>query len=298
MGMFDWLRKKKAAPPDLNEKANTRGPTPTRTAPIEGPPEFVRAVELQMAYWTHDAEEQGRLWARGLEKLTWRELLRLHHLVCLELLQADPESEVASEKCEATARRLCELQSPYRPRAAMVWQQQATAPAEDEEPHLQGLFLNASLTHLGCLEVFRLDKDHMPTGIEFVSFDELSGVAFARPTLIRAAQLHYEDGRAEVVAVPLLYGLTWTIGDEDDRDGGMTKFVAHLASEEMASLGASGMGVGQQDFTISSRDGGRHLFGLASIAELTFPLDMSDPRFDEKARTRGLDPDEIRRQMR
>lgn len=55
------------------------------------------------------------------------------------------------------------------------------------------------------------------------------------------------------------------------------------------------MGVGQQDFSIRSEDGRTSLFGIGSVAEIAFPLDMRDPRFDEKARARRIDPDELRK---
>jgi hypothetical protein len=162
---------------------------------------------------------------------------------------------------------------------------------------MQGEFLNPSLTHLGCLEVYRVDAVNQPTGMDFVAFDELSGVLFAPPNLIRVAKLFYDDGRGEVVLVPMLYGLTWAMGNEYDRAGRMTRFVAHLDGEEIGVLGASGIGVGQQDFSIRNPAGGVSLFGLGSAAEISFPLDMRDPRFDEKARARGIEPDEVRRRM-
>ena len=42
--------------------------------------------------------------------------------------------------------------------------------------------------------------------IDFVSFDELSGVLFGPPKLIRVANLFYKDGREEVVFVPCCTG--------------------------------------------------------------------------------------------
>lgn len=94
-----------------------------------------------------------------------------------------------------------------------------------------------------------------------------------------------------------VYGLTWAIGNEYDREGRMTRFVAYLDGEEVGAFGTAGIGVGQQDLSICGQDGGNTLFGLGSVAEITFPLDMQDPRFDDKARARGIDPDEVRRQM-
>ncbi len=295
MGLFDWLfGKKPAAPAPGPVDEDIR---PTASEPIHGPPEFVRAVEMQRAYWTHNAEEQAQLEARGVQQLGWRERLRLHHLFCLQRINPGPERAAATEKCRQTVRRLVAADSPYRPRPAMIWQGQSAQPEGGRDPDMQGEFLNPSLTHLGCLEVYRVDASNQPTGIDFVSFDELSGVVFAPPNLIRAAKLFYDDGRGEIVLVPLLYGLTWAIGNEFDRDGRMTRFVAHLDGEEVGTLGASGIGVGQQDLSVRSQDGGARLFGLGSVAEISFPLDMRDPRFDEKARARGIDPNEVRARM-
>jgi len=299
MGLFDWLfRKKAAAPAPAPAPADEdEDMPPAGSQPISGPPQFVRAVEIQRAYWTHNAEEQARLEARGVEQLGWRERLRLHHLVCLQRVTPGQDRAAAAEKCRQTARLLAAADSPYRPRPAMIWQGQSAQPGGGREPNMKGEFLNPSLTHLGCLEVYRVDAANQPTAIDFVGFDELSGVMFAAPNLIRAAKLFHEDGRDEIVLVPLLYGLTWSIGNEFDRDGRMTRFVAHLDGEELGTLGASGIGVGQQDLSVRSPDSGARLFGLGSVAEISFPLDIRDPRFDEKARARGIDPDEVRRRM-
>lgn len=205
--------------------------------------------------------------------------------------------DAANEKCRQSARSLSALDSPYRPRQALIWQGQSAQSEGGREPDLHGEFLNPSLTHLGCLEVYRVDSANQPVGLDFVSFDELSGVLFAPPSLIRAAKLFYDDGRGEIVFVPLLYGLTWAVGSELDREGRMTRFVAHLNGEEAGLLGASGIGVGQQDFMVRGRDGCTTLFGLGSVAEISFLLDIRDPRFDAKARARGIDPDEVRRNM-
>lgn len=244
MGFFDKLFGKKPAPAP-SEPDDEDDLLPTNAQPLTGPPEFVRAAEMQRAYWTHDPQEQARLEARSAESLDWRERLRLHHLVCMQRLGAAAGRAAATEKCRHTTRRLLAPDSPFRPRAAMVWQGRAAQPGADREPDLRGTFLNPSLTHLGCLEVYRIDEANQPARLDFVSFDELAGVVFAPPNLIRAAKLFYEDGRGEVVLAPMLYGSTWAIGNEFDREGRMTRFVAHLDGEEVEALGASGIGVGQ-----------------------------------------------------
>lgn len=296
MRFLQWLFGKKttdASSEDWEDEIES-----TSSQLVEGPPEFLQAVELQRAYWTSNPEEQARLEARGLSALTWPERLRLHHLHCLERLDSRLRRATTPDKCRETARALIALESPYRPRPAMIWQRRSAsaAPQGRREPDGQGLFLNPSLTHFGCLEVFRLDAEKRPTGVDFVSFDELTGAMFAAPSLLRAAKLFYEDGREELVLVPLLYGLTWAIGSEAERVGGMTRFVAYLQDEQIGATGASGLGVGQQDFSLLTAAGEGSLLGLGSVDEIAFPLDMRDPRFDAKARARGIDPDEVRRQ--
>jgi hypothetical protein len=270
---------------------------PANPQPIHGPPEFVRAAEMQQAYWTHNVEALSQLEARGVDQLGWPELLRLHHLLCLQRLRPGAQRRAANERCRQSVRRLLAGDSPYRPRPAVIWQWPSAQPDDDREPDLDGDLLNASLTHLGCLEVYRIDALNQPTQIDFVSFDELTGVLFAPPKLNGVAKLFYEDGRNEMVFVPLLYGLTWAIGNDFDRLGRMTRFVSHLDGAELCPTWASGIGVGQQDLVISGRDGGSRMFGLGSVAEIVFPLDVRDARFDEKARARGMDPDDVRRQM-
>lgn len=308
MGLFDRWFGKKASPPvapeptdvdngdvDNDDEDDLEGSSGPRGGPIEGPPDFVRAAEMQRAYWTHNPQEQHRLEARGVEKLGFSDLLRLHHLTCLERLRPGADRAANEEKLRPILRRLLSEESPYRPRSALVWQGK---PSQDREPDMLGQLSNPSLTHLGGLEVYRLDAQLSPVKLDFVGFDELSGVLFASPSLIRAAKLFHEDGREEMVMVPLLYGLTWDQGDEHDRSGRMTRFLCHLRAlntGEMGAPGASGIGVGQHDLTITSPDGGMRMFGLGSVVEILFPLDMRDPRFDEKARRRGMDPEAIRR---
>jgi len=97
-------------------------------APLQGPPEFIRAVELQQAYWTYSEDEQRRLEEMGLEALSWRERLRLHHLTCLQRLHTRLEPSLATAKCRAIGRLLSAAGSPYRPRPALLWQRGPARP--------------------------------------------------------------------------------------------------------------------------------------------------------------------------
>ena len=269
--------------------------------PIEGPPEFVKVGELQRQYWTYDPGEQAALQGRANAGLAWPELLRLHHLNCMEHVAAKEDRSATSAKCNASLALLLSPASPYRRRPALIWKtKDVPEPApqsEHPEPDIQGYFSNVSITHLGCLEVIRLNDSRLPERIDFVSFDELAGVLLATPSLLRGARLMFDNGTSEIVILPLLYGMTWVVGSKEDRTARMTRFVAHLETKQGGIPGGAGIGVGHQDYCLQDRDDKVSLFGLASMHELFFPLDMRDQRFDEKARARGMDPDEIRKQL-
>ena len=89
-------------------------------------------VRLQQAYWTWKPAEWADLQARGLERLSWPQRLRLHHLNCLALLEQEPfrsqlskdgvptETEPATpsdqvRRCRESAARLLAEDSPYGP---------------------------------------------------------------------------------------------------------------------------------------------------------------------------------------
>src|SRR5262245_27048866 len=86
IGVFETLVGKKtptSAANDLDEDDDFPVSNPQ---PIKGPPEFIRAVEMQQRYWTHNPHEQAQLEAKGAGRLDWHERLRLHHLICLQRL--------------------------------------------------------------------------------------------------------------------------------------------------------------------------------------------------------------------
>lgn len=295
MGIFDWIfGSRTAAAADAPDDEDDIESTEPTNFPIEGPPVFLRAVELQRKYWRYDADEQARLIAIGVDKLNWRDCFRLHHLNCMQRIQRGPAREDSTEKCRQTTNRLLADNSPYRPRPALVWQGKHAQGEDEREPEHQGIFLNPSLTHLAALEIFRLDDKDQPASIDFVSFDDLSGVIFAPPSLLRMARI-FQNDKNDVVLVPLLYATTWSIGTKYDRNGEMTRFVAHLDDKIAQSHMVTGIGVGHQDFSINKGQAGAGFFGLGSVFEIHFPLELTDPRFDEKARARGIDPDEARR---
>jgi hypothetical protein len=123
-----------------------------------------------------------------------------------------------------------------------------------------------------------------PTAVDFVPFDALHSVHLGPPSLFLPARLQYEEaGRADVVALPLLYGASWFSGRPSDRDGSMTHFVCLRKGE------SGGIGLGHQDFFA-----GGTLFGLGSIEAIEFPLDLGAPDFDERCRRRGIDPAMLR----
>lgn len=259
-------------------------------------------LRLQRSYWSPAPQEKAQL-AQRFAALDWRELFRLHHLVCVDLLHAAGLTAKPSvgalermlrapvgpdaELCVKTATRLLLPESPYRSRRAFVFHRRAGVPLSQRSPEHKGELRNTSITHLGALEVICLDAQQKPSKVDFVPFGAIRSVNFGPPSLFPPARLDYEEeGRSDVAWLPLLYGPSWFSQEPTDQDGSTTRFVCHTARLP------AGVGLGHQDFTA-----GTSVFGLGSLEAVEFPLDASAPDFDERCRKRGFDPAEIRKKV-
>jgi hypothetical protein len=274
---------------------------------MKTPDLFEQSRTLQIQYWTANADEKQRLLAEGVDHLDWEKSFRLLHLACLDMvsvgagkdaLESDDPDDVDAPKgtdrelIVRLLKRLRSAESPYKERRVALWQGKA-GESETREPNFQGIFRNASLTHLGSLEVIRLDAQQRPSGVGFVPLDDLRGVVFARPAIFGLAKLFYDSQRPdEVVLVPMLYGISWRTPNAFDQDGSMTRFICHIDAADV--VGGHSIGVGQQDFVIQQSEH-QSVIGLGSVGEMMTGLSVSDPKFEQKCRARGIDPAEARR---
>jgi hypothetical protein len=273
--------------------------------------------DIQKKYWRFDAEEKASLVQRDPLQLPWPDMLRLNHLCCLEILQTklgkyyldDPDAygrDLGSGSVvdlhrgldlafwPDVLRKLLSAASPYRPRISLIWQDK---PVVRRKADFQGLFMNASITHIGSFEIIRVDANRKPVKLGFVGLDELRSVKFAGGALFRAAKLFYDDGRAdEIVWMPLIYGVSWACPDDQDHNGTFTRWVGHMPVEIGGACRDMGIGIGHQDFDITnSAKKGAILVGLGSLDEIEIALDIDDPKFEMKCQVRGLNPDDGRR---
>lgn len=239
-----------------------------------------RAASIQQNYWTPNPDEKKRLLEKSADDLSWEQVLRLLHLTCLEMLSdgsckeqliGDSESTEAPsgddrERILKLITMLSSENSPYKPRHANIWQGKHDR-STNRNPDLQGEFRNVSLTHLGSIEIIRLDDNLQPAELTFISLDKLREVVFDRPSFFRYGRLTFNDGRSdENVLVPLLYGISRFSPNAYDKDGSFTRFICSIQSKEDQMEFT--IGVGHQDFLIESGDGSV-LFGLGSIKKLS-----------------------------
>jgi hypothetical protein len=298
-----------------------------------------RCVALQKAYWAPAPAELAQLEAIAFEQLRGPELLRLHHLRILALLDARdavlrrgllaPAAErplaedlaVATDpallaKVEASAKALVRRRSSYRPRHGFVWTG-AGAPETDEVPYsdFQGRLVNASLSHLGSLEIIRLDERFEPAALEFLDFDQILTISLGATEAgdrapFRPARILREYGREElVVLLPLRYGLSWLAHEVELLRGHAEHRVAAIELTGLAAPDRAignphdarelGVEVGLQRLEVLSdysEDGDRGLsrFTLADAYQISLAIDQDDPRFTDKCRGRGLDPEATR----
>lgn len=252
---------------------------------VNVPANLADVLRIVAGYWRFDDAERAELDARGIDSLPWSDLLRLHHLNCMEAFGADhihrvlvqdeapntdlPKPNEALERCRPTANRLLSAESPYRPRRAAVWQRTPKAQgAPGPEPTARGELSNASLTHLGCLEVLRVNEQNRPHALAFVPFGELRGVSMSTPRYFRLARLAFADGRPdENVYLPVLYAMTWRSPTEFLRESRICAFLEYPSGGDPASR--YGLSVGQQSFVLDG-GAGSVMFGNSSVAQIVF----------------------------
>lgn len=295
-----------------------------------------RAIGLQKRYWSPAPDELRELEDRGLAALGWVEKLRLHHLRCLALLDAGdevlrrgllaPATErpsaaeleraidlVLRERVAASAKVLLGRASPYRPRHGFAWLGEA-APEGDAVPYsdFQGRIVNGSLTHLGCVEIIRLDPTTLePAALEFMAFDDIM-------TLARGPRAHASDpfvparilreyGQAEIVVLlPLRHGLSWFALEPELLRGEAVHEVAEIELRGLADVSKAfhepldrrrlGVAIGPQRLEVLSdyAQEGLGRFELGAAYQISLAIDQDDPRFDDKCRGRGLDVEATR----
>jgi hypothetical protein len=295
-----------------------------------------RAIHLQKRYWSPAPDQLRELEGRGWGALDWPEKLRLHHLRCLALLDAGegvlrrgllaptaerPSAEeissaidpVLRERVAASAKGLLGLRSPYRPRHGFAWLG-GGAPEGDAVPYsdFQGRTVNASLTHLGSVEIIRLDPTTLePAALDFLAFDEIM-------TLARGPRAHASDpfvparilreyGQGElVVLLPLRHGLSWFALEPELLRGEAVHDVAAIELRGLADVAKSltepldrrmlAIAVGPQRLEVLSdyAQEGLGRFELGAAYQISLAIDQDDPRFDDKCRGRGLDVEATR----
>lgn len=224
----------------------------------------------QDAYWRSNPREKLALLAR-VDALGPQDALRALHLHLIDATAAlrassadeaffadDPAlADDDAALCRRLVAKLAAGAGPLRPRRATVTQARGS---------LRGELINASLSHLGALEVLRAGRDGLPM-VEFVPFSSIRSVVLGPAATFREAVLRL-DGAPDFpvpVMVPMLYGVSWSSREGADRDGSTTRFVAHVT----AALGDQtlGLGIGHQDFTLCD-DG--TIFGLGSMRAIAF----------------------------
>jgi hypothetical protein len=269
----------------------------TEKSVVQGGNLLNSGLELHKNYWTFNRVEKEALLDRYPDNLSWSELLRLNHLVCMEIIyqdevlhqlnSGDTKSEIhASQEhldlYREIIRKLVADNSPYRPRYCSIWQ------GKQNYPSFTGKFYNISATHLASMEVIQLDENKTPVSVNFIPLDELHGIILGTSATFRLARLGYEFGKPdEIVLIPLIYGISWSLNNDTLKDGSSTAFINYLDIPQYRLLS---IGLGHQNFTCESD---RYLLELGTINEIEVALEMVDSRFSDKCRGRGLDPTKI-----
>jgi hypothetical protein len=140
---------------------------------------------LQDHYWSVNNKEKEALLAQFPEDLDWKGLLRLHHLLCMEALDtstgglsqtktpSSPSWEIRL-LLNKTTNKLLHDKSPYRPRYCEIEFDILTR--QKHFKRISGVLMNASLTHLGSIEVIRINPELHPVSIDFIPLERVHSI--------------------------------------------------------------------------------------------------------------------------
>jgi hypothetical protein len=151
-----------------------------------------KIYRIQKEYWTFNRKEKEILLAQFPHISKWKDILRLHHLLCMEIFQwysannlqdatyQSGQKKIPVQIQEAivnlknTTEKLLNEDSPYIPQACEIKYDILTKFREFKK--LEGTCMNASLSHLGSLEVFKVDGELNPLCIDFIPFSEIKTI--------------------------------------------------------------------------------------------------------------------------
>lgn len=265
--------------------------------------------KVHSKYWAPAPQERDELLSRYPDKLSEKEKLRILHLLFIEYFNSEKGRKHFDEEdfddeviinfpskniCEEIIESLLGKESAFCSRQGFVWQGEHGG-TETRPPDLQGDLVNTSLTHLGSIEVIKIDQKEKPVEVDFIPFDDIWSIMFAPPSLFRAAKIFYDNEKdEEIVYIPAIYGVSWFSDNQFDHDGSITRFCCHIETKNGIDMG---IGIGHKDFKITDLNRNMNFFGISSVGEILVGLEINDPKFEIKCKARGLDPDEVKKQV-
>jgi hypothetical protein len=141
--------------------------------------------------------------------------------------------------------------------------------SKDARPKFQGDMLNASFTHVKFIESIKIDEKQNPLQVEFIPIESIAAIELASSGLCHTAKITYKDGHKEIAFIPLLYGLSWFLGDDETKTGTMSKFKCTKSIEHLNI--ELGIGLGLQAFYVNDEKRNQWVkVGLNHISKISF----------------------------
>lgn len=239
---------------------------------------------LQKDYWAINKDEKEILLAQFPDSIEWKNLLRLHHLLCMEALESMQEKLSHTEKTtpipgretiqllQRTTNMLLGGKSPYRPRQGEIEFDILTRQGSLKK--FTGVLMNASLTHLGSIEVVWVDSDLNPVSMDFLPLDQLQSIM----NNTKGALITYKNKKEKDICY-LATHYFFSPACKKYINNTQTEYVYPLYE---ANSEEPGIGLGVQEFVIIQDNNSKEYTPINKNAIIKLIPDMYEFEYNEK----------------
>jgi len=241
---------------------------------------------IQQQYWTVNNDEKENLLSQFPDSLDWKQLLRLHHLLCMEVFQAYIAGHFLFKKnkiilnqemtrfLQKSTAILLSDKSPYRPQQCEIKFDVLTR--QKEFKRMEGTLINASLTHLGCIEIIRLDPELHPVSLDFLPLSLIKVIM----NNTEGSLVSYRDRKEKDICYLASY---YYFSQESKKfiNNTHTEYVCPLECDEAGE--ECGIGLGIQEFLIIQNNGIKEYIRIYNNALITMIPYMYDIQYRDKA---------------
>ncbi|MBN2442849.1 MAG: hypothetical protein JXJ04_15940 [Spirochaetales bacterium] len=242
-------------------------------------------MKIQQNYWTFNKGEKEILLSQFPRISDWKDLLRLHHLLCMEAFHDHMKgnfifsrNKISSHnntylELQKTLAMLLSDESPYVPQQSEIKFDILTRHKEFKK--LTGILMNGSLTHLGSIEIVNVDSELTPLSISFLPLTHIKSIMInSKGTLISYRNKKEKD---------ICYLASHYYVSKESRKYINSNETEYICTKEYENdHNEYGIGLGPQELVIIQQDGSKVHTHIQNNAIITTLPHLYEYQYREK----------------